>query len=148
MLSYPFGKKKSPTPGTIKEVATGVYWLRMSLPFALDHINLWLLEDEDGWTIIDTGINSNQTREAWEKIAVDFLNNKPVKRIIVTHLHPDHIGLAGWMTEYFNCPLWISKKEYELCAKILEVTRNPILQTAIQFYQSAGYNKTNSNFRV
>ena len=141
MLSYPFGIKQSPAPGTIKEVATGVYWLRMSLPFALNHINLWLLEEGDGWTIVDTGISSRQTQEAWEQVFVDFLDNKPVKQVIVTHLHPDHIGLAGWLAERFDCPLWISEKEYELCVKIFETTSNPITDSAIKFYQSAGYNE-------
>ena len=140
MLSYPFGKKQPPAHGTIKEVATGVYWLRMNLPFALDHINLWLLEEEEGWTIVDTGISTRQTCEAWQQIIADFFGNKPVRRVIVTHLHPDHIGLAGWLTERFNCPLWISKKEYDLCAKIIETTSNPIPDSAISFYQSAGYN--------
>lgn len=140
MLSYPFGIKKSPTPGTIKEVATGVYWLRMSLPFALDHINLWLLEEEEGWTVVDTGISTRQTKEVWEQIFIDFLGAKPIKQVIVTHLHPDHIGLAGWFSERFECPLWISKKEYELFTKIFETTSNPIPDSAIEFYQSAGYN--------
>ncbi len=142
MLSYPFGKKQSPAPGKIKEVATGVYWLRMSLPFALDHINLWLLKEEEGWTIVDTGISTRQTCEVWEQVVTDFFGNKPIIRVIVTHLHPDHIGLAGWLTERYNCPLWISKKEYELCAKIIEITSNPIPDSAINFYRLAGYNNS------
>lgn len=142
LLSYPFGKKQTPAPGTLKEVATGVYWLRMSLPFALNHINLWLLEEEDGWTIVDTGISTKQTKEVWQQIYTEFLDNKPIKQVIVTHLHPDHIGLAGWITKRFDCPLWISEKEYELCAKILETTSKPITDVAINFYQSAGYNDT------
>ncbi len=106
----------------------------MSLPFALDHINLWLLKDEDGWSIVDTGINTKQTCKAWEQVVADFLTDKPIRRVIVTHLHPEHIGLSGWLTKRFNCPLWISEKEYEFCAMIIEITTNQIPDSAINFY--------------
>ena len=92
-LRFPCGDV--PEPGTIKNVAPGVYWLRMPLPFQLNHINLWLVEEKDSWTIVDTGINTPETRELWEKIFAEKLSGKPVKRVIATHLHPDHVGLAG-----------------------------------------------------
>ena len=78
-------------------------WLRMGLPFALDHINLWLLRDRDGdvegWTIVDCGITNDATRNAWEQIFATELQGLPVLRVIVTHMHPDHIGLAHWLCE-------------------------------------------------
>ena len=92
-----------PAPGTTLEVAPGVRWLRMALPFALDHINLWLLRDVqdgvEGWTIVDCGINNDATRQNWERIFEHELQGLPVLRVIVTHMHPDHIGLADWLCE-------------------------------------------------
>src|SRR5262249_36976669 len=79
-------------------IASGVWWLRMPLPFALDHINLWLLEDGPAWTIVDTGYATEGTKELWERIFVERLGRLPVCRVIVTHYHPDHIGLADWLT--------------------------------------------------
>jgi glyoxylase-like metal-dependent hydrolase (beta-lactamase superfamily II) len=90
-LQYPF--PEVPAPGTTIEVAPGIHWLSMPLPFALDHINLWLVEDGDAWTIIDTGIGNAETRALWEKI----LGSKRVRRVIVTHYHPDHAGNAAWL---------------------------------------------------
>jgi len=84
----------------------------MPLPFQLNHINLWLVEEKDGWTIVDTGINTPDTRELWEKIFAEKLLGKPVTRVIGTHLHPDHIGLAGWLCERWNAPLYMTLGEY------------------------------------
>ena len=101
-LTYPLGDAL-PAPGKTLEVAPGVRWVRMGLPFALDHINLWLLEDRqdgvDGWTIVDCGITNDATRAAWEQVFDSELGGRPVLRVIVTHMHPDHIGLAHWLTE-------------------------------------------------
>ncbi len=109
-LRYPCGDV--PDPGVIKNVAPGIYWLRMPLPFQLNHINLWLIEEKDGWTIVDTGINTDATRELWEKIFAEQLNGKPVTRVVATHLHPDHVGLAGWLCERWNAPLLMTLGEY------------------------------------
>ena len=105
-LGYPLGDTL-PAPGEAIAVAPGVRWLRMALPFALDHINLWLLRDAidgangpvPGWTLVDCGIDNPPTRAAWEQIFAHHLDGLPVLRLIVTHLHPDHIGLAHWLTE-------------------------------------------------
>ena len=119
-LHYPLGDTL-PAPGTALELAPGVRWLRMSLPFALDHINLWLLRDEQdgvqGWTIVDCGIADAATRELWERIFEHELQGLPVLRVIVTHMHPDHIGLAHWLTERWStpareCRLWISATDW------------------------------------
>lgn len=93
-------------------VCPGVYWLRMKLPFALNHINLWLLEDDAGWTIIDCGISNDETRANWENIFSSFLNGKPVTRVIVTHCHPDHLGLSDWLCQRWQVMLWMSGGEY------------------------------------
>jgi glyoxylase-like metal-dependent hydrolase (beta-lactamase superfamily II) len=100
-LHYPFGDAL-PAVGELRDVAPGVRWLRMGLPFALDHINLWLLDDGPGWTIVDCGITNDATKAAWERIFATALDGKPVTRVIATHMHPDHIGLAHWLTERWS----------------------------------------------
>ena len=109
-LRFPCGDV--PEPGTVKTVAPGIHWLRMPLPFQLNHINLWLVDDGDSWTIVDTGINSADSRALWEQIFAAHLDGKPVKRVIATHLHPDHVGLAGWLCERWNAELWMTFGEY------------------------------------
>jgi glyoxylase-like metal-dependent hydrolase (beta-lactamase superfamily II) len=104
-LQYPF--PEVPAPGTTTEVAPGIHWLSMPLPFALDHINLWLVEDGDGWTVIDTGIGNAATRALWEQIL-----SKAVKRVIVTHYHPDHAGNADWLCQRYGVELWMTQGEY------------------------------------
>ncbi len=120
-LDYPFGETL-PEHGSTIEVAPGVLWLRMGLPFELDHINLWLLRDEQdddgvmrqGWTIVDCGIDNEATRAAWENIFATKLGGLPVLRVIVTHMHPDHIGCAHWLCERWNVRLWISATDYNI----------------------------------
>src|SRR5258705_10577284 len=107
-----------PGAGQTLPVAPGVEWLRMGLPFALDHINLWLLEDGPGWTIVDTGYATAETTARWERIFAERLGGSPIVRVIVTHHHPDHIGLAGWLTERWQVPLWATEKEW-LFARLL-----------------------------
>lgn len=105
-----------PAPGTAIEVAPGVHWLRMALPFQLDHINLWLLEDgtpqEPGWTLIDTGLGNEATREVWETIFAGGIGGRPVRRVLVTHYHPDHAGNAAWICQRFDAQLWMTRGEY------------------------------------
>ncbi len=108
-----FPQAEPPEPGTSREVAPGVRWLRMPLPFALDHINLWLLEDGDGWTIVDSGFGrGEETKLLWERVFASSLGGRPVGRVIVTHFHPDHIGLAGWLCERFAVELWMTQGEW------------------------------------
>ena len=110
MLTYPF--EDVPAPGALKQVADGVYWLRMPLPMALDHINLYLLEDTDGWWIVDTGMAVGPTEELWEQIFETHLQGKPVKAVLCTHWHPDHTGLAGWLCDRWKVPFYITQAEY------------------------------------
>jgi len=93
-------------------VAPGVHWLRMPLPFDLDHINLWLIEEESGWTLVDTGLGTPTTRELWERTFGSALGGKPITRIVVTHYHPDHAGNAAWLCERFDAPLWMTRGEF------------------------------------
>ena len=119
-LGYPFGDVL-PAPGTSLEVAPGVRWLRMALPFQLNHINLWLLRDEQdgipGWTIVDCGIDNPSTRTAWETVFANGLEGLPILRVVATHMHPDHMGLSHWLTDRWTsdsreCRLWMSATEY------------------------------------
>lgn len=121
-LHYPFGETL-PDTGKTMEIAPGVLWIRMGLPFALNHINLWLLEDEletsqgkvHGWTVVDCGIASDATRDAWEILFGDLNNHLrglPIIRVLATHCHPDHIGLADWLCSRWNVQLWMTAGEY------------------------------------
>ncbi len=109
-VNYAFDQP--PKTAAVVEVAPGVLWLRMPLPFALDHINLWLLQDGDGFTIIDTGIARNEVKSAWKALFSGLMSNRPVKRVVSTHFHPDHFGLAGWLTDVLNAPLWMTRSEW------------------------------------
>ena len=138
-LSYPF--EAPPEPGTVLEVAPGVYWLRMPLPFTLDHINLWLLEDGDGYSIIDTGIAMPKVKALWKRVLADHVGDKPIKRIFVTHYHPDHIGLAGWLGEEFDAPMVTTRTEYLYSRMLsLDVRDEPPAQV-MDFYKAVGFDE-------
>jgi glyoxylase-like metal-dependent hydrolase (beta-lactamase superfamily II) len=94
-LDFPFDTL--PTPGTALEIAPGIHWVRMPLPFKLNHINLYLLDDGDGWTMVDTGYGNDETKALWREVWRTSLDGRPVTRLIVTHFHPDHVGNAGWL---------------------------------------------------
>jgi glyoxylase-like metal-dependent hydrolase (beta-lactamase superfamily II) len=132
-LRFPF---TAPQPdGELKEVAPGIRWLRMPLPYALDHINLYLMRSAAGWTIVDTGLDTPPTRALWEKILGDL--DAPVIALICTHSHPDHAGLAGWLTEKLRVPLYMSRAEYFT----LRVFSKPMAELSWQheqFFQQAG----------
>ena len=95
-LTYRF-EDQIPGPGKVTQIADGVFWIRMPMPGRLNHINVWLLRDNDGWTVVDTGIFNEEVKTHWRSIFENNLDGKPVTRVIATHLHTDHTGLAGWM---------------------------------------------------
>lgn len=109
-LTYP--QPALPGYGQAVTVAQGVLWLRFGLPIALDHINLFAIADGDGWVIVDCGLNTSDSHAQWEKTFAEALGGKPVAGVIVTHLHPDHLGAAGWLCERFDAPLMMSRLEY------------------------------------
>ena len=110
LIDYPF--PHPPAPAAAIEVAPGVHWLRMALPFQLDHINLWLLDEGDRWTLVDTGLGNDATRTLWEQVFRGPMGAKPVRRVLVTHYHPDHAGNAAWLCERFGAELWMTRGEY------------------------------------
>ncbi len=140
-LHYPRGDAV-PAPGCVIELAPGVRWLRMGLPFALDHINLWLLRDRhegiEGWTIVDCGISNDATRAAWEQVFAEHLDGLPVLRLIVTHIHPDHIGLAHWLTERWQCRMWTSATDYNAARMASQSTTGFGGERAAAFFASHG----------
>ncbi|MFV0477951.1 MAG: MBL fold metallo-hydrolase [Parahaliea sp.] len=137
-LNYPWGRHYN--PGQPEKVAPGVYWVRFPMPMSLDHINIWLLEDGDGWTVIDTCLNQDSSRKIWERLFHDFMAGKPVVRVICTHMHPDHVGLAGWLVEHFGCKLWMTRQEFLMCRSLASDTGRNAPEAALHFYQAAGYN--------
>jgi glyoxylase-like metal-dependent hydrolase (beta-lactamase superfamily II) len=101
-LDYPHGDVR-PALGETIEVAPGIEWVSMPLPFSLKFINLWLIDDGDSWTIVDTGLPLPETRTAWKSlIEARITPNKPLKRVMVTHMHPDHVGCAGWLCHKYG----------------------------------------------
>lgn len=118
-LHHPLGDAL-PAPGRALELAPGLRWARMGLPFALNHVNVWLLRDRldgprgprEGWAIVDCGVADAATRAAWEQLFEHALDGLPVLRVIVTHMHPDHIGNAQWLCERWGCGLWISQTDW------------------------------------
>jgi glyoxylase-like metal-dependent hydrolase (beta-lactamase superfamily II) len=135
-LSYPW--PEVPALGSSLELRPGVHWVRMRLPFALDHINLWLLDDEidgvRGWTIVDCGITSDETRAAWEAIFDSVFAGRPLLRLIATHFHPDHLGLAHWLAaggerRRWTAPLWMSATEWTI-GRLLSQTKGELGEEA------------------
>lgn len=135
-LVHPFAQP--PQIGEVIEVAPGILWARLSLPFRLDHVNIYLIDDGDGWAVLDTGLGSNKTRAMWEALASGPLAGRRMTRLIVTHFHPDHIGLAGWMCERFDMPMLTSQTAWLGC---INISLNPEALSAQHyrdFYLSHG----------
>ena len=135
-LHYPF--TDLPPAGQRFKVADGVYWLRFPLPFALDHINLWLLEDNHGWVIVDTGLGVRRSRDIWQQLLAEQLDGKPVTRIIVTHYHPDHLGMAGWLQQHCQAPVIMSRGEWQLASHICDASDEQTIQRLKHFLGSHG----------
>ncbi len=137
-VSYPF--EKAPEPNELIKIVDNIFWLRMPMPFSLNHINLWLIEDNNGWTIIDSGLNLEKSKSYWLQVIKDKLKDKPIKQVICTHMHPDHMGLSGWLCKYFNAELWMSQGEYEGYQNISSELVSDDNTTAYDFYLSNGAN--------
>ncbi|HUD51552.1 MBL fold metallo-hydrolase [Parvibaculum sp.] len=138
-LRYPLAR--IPEPGEMMEAAPGIYWVRMPLPFQLNHINLWLLEEDDGWTVVDTGVANDEVMGLWRQVFASGLKGKPITRLVVTHLHPDHIGLAGWFTREWGIELQMSRTDFLLCRTLVLDTGREAPQAALDFYRAAGFSE-------
>ena len=134
-LTYPFDTP--PQEFEALEVADGIRWLRLPLPLALDHVNCYALDNGDSWTLVDTGMSNRRTKAIWQALLAVPLRGKPVQRLIVTHHHPDHIGLAGWFQAQ-GVEL-ITTRTAWLYARMLTLDEQPQLSPEqLLFYQRAG----------
>jgi len=138
-LTYPFAA--APEQGQALDVAPGVKWMRMPLGGSLAYINVWALKDGDGWAIVDTGFATPATASAWRTIFAGALAGAPVTRVFVTHMHPDHIGMAGWITRKFGCRLWITRLEYLMCRVLSADTGREAPEDGLRFYRAAGWSQ-------
>lgn len=135
-LVYPF--TDTPVPGMSMQVVPGVYWLRLPLPFTLDHINVWLLDNGDSWTLIDTGPATRVTREAWETLFKQYLPEKPIANLIITHFHPDHFGLAKWHYEQRSLDVKTTLPTYKHAEYLLYTELSKVENDLTAFYELLG----------
>jgi len=138
-LDLPF--PAAPAPGQTLQIAPGLLWLRMPLPFALDHINLWLAEEERGWTLIDTGLAGNKSRQLWQGVLAGPMRGRPPARLICTHFHPDHMGLADWLTDRFDLTMETTLAEWSVGRGISLASDASFNAIALPFYRAAGFDE-------
>jgi len=127
----------APDAGQAVEIARGVRWMRLPLPFQLDHVNIYAIEDDGGWTLVDTGLGTSAGRQAWEAALAGPLGGRPIRRVVCTHMHPDHIGLAGWLCARDRAPLLMSRLEYVTARMPMAEQEASVEGEA--FYQAAGW---------
>lgn len=133
-----FPHAAAPAPGTATEVAPGVLWLRLPLPMRLDHVNCYALDDGDGWTIVDTGFDTPVGRGIWAELLAGPLAGKPVRRVLVTHHHPDHIGLAGWFQSQHGAELWTTRTAWLFARMLTLDLQDSIAPETLAFWRAAG----------
>jgi glyoxylase-like metal-dependent hydrolase (beta-lactamase superfamily II) len=137
-LTYPLGTP--PAPGEAVEAAPGVLWMRLPLPMQLNHINVYAVEDGDGWAIVDTGLRTPDSMSGWEAALAGPLGGRPITRVICTHMHPDHIGLAGWLCERFDAPLLMTQLEY-VTGRMLVGDTGPAPEAGAIYWRGAGWDE-------
>ena len=135
-LDYPHAEP--PAHDGFIEVAPGVRWLRFPLPFQLNHINLWLLDDGDGWLLVDTGILSEDSLNLWERHFATTLEGKPITRLVGTHFHPDHIGCAGWLYDRWKPEFLTTRDEWLYATMLRNETAADVAGFWANYYRSAG----------
>jgi len=141
-LSYPFEHVPEAGTGETVEAAPGVLWLRMPLGGPLKAINVWALDDGEGWTIVDTGLRTEQSAQGWREAFSGALAGKPVRRVICTHMHPDHVGLAGWILRKFpGARLEMTRLEYLTCRMLAADTGREAPEDGVRFYTAAGWDE-------
>ncbi len=145
-INFPF--PDPPKEGEAIEVAPGVLWIRLPLPMVLDHVNVYALEDGDGWTIVDTGVQTKRTKGHWQALMDGPLQGRPITRIILTHHHPDHVGGAAHLMAQSGAQLWASQVAW-LTARMLTLdVQDQYPPESIEFYRLMGMPKANFDTRV
>jgi glyoxylase-like metal-dependent hydrolase (beta-lactamase superfamily II) len=136
-LIYPFDR----VPDLAEQfpVAPGVMWMQMPLPIQLNHINIWRIDDDGGWAVVDTGMHTDATIAAWREIHSKTASQGRLTRVIATHMHPDHVGMAGWLAQEHQCRLWMTRTEYLTCRILAADTGRQAPQEALSFYRRAGW---------
>jgi glyoxylase-like metal-dependent hydrolase (beta-lactamase superfamily II) len=137
-LTYTFGRR-APEAGEVIAIAPGIGWARLPVPGSLKHINIWLLDDGDGVAVVDTGLDIAPCREAWEALLSSALAGRAISRIIVTHFHPDHIGLAGWLAARFGAPLLMTREEWLFARMLTTDVRDAPPREAVAYWRAAGW---------
>ena len=137
-LTYPLGRR-GPETGELIGLADGIGWARLPVPGSLKHINVWVLDDGPGVALVDTGLDIAPAREAWNALFAGPLAGRAVTRVVVTHFHPDHIGLAGWLTERFGVPLWMSRDEWLFARMLTTDIRDAPPREAFSYWRAAGW---------
>lgn len=139
-LTYPFGRR-FPAPGESIRVKDGLHWARLPVPGPLKHVNIWFLQDGEGVAAVDCGLDIPPCREAWETLLAGPLGGRPLSRVIVTHFHPDHLGLAGWLCERFGARLWMSREEWLFARMLTSDIREAPPFEAIAYWRAAGWDE-------
>ncbi len=135
-IRYPW--ETPPEHGQVIEVADGVLWTRLPLPMKLDHVNIYVLDDGDGWTVIDTGFSSNKGKAIWQALLDGPLDGRPVRRVVVTHHHPDHVGLAGWFQDRMDAELVTTRTSWLMARMLVLDEQEQATPENIAFWKSAG----------
>lgn len=128
-----------PALGEFAKIAPGVRWIRIPMPYRLDHTNVWAIDDDGGWALVDTGVRTEDAISAWEELIAKPPLTGPLTRVLVTHMHSDHIGLAGWFARRYGVRVWISSLEYQMCRALVSESSQEAPADALQFYRGAGW---------
>ena len=138
-LRYPFGDA-TPQPGALVEIAPGLHWWRVPMPGPLKHVNGWLLDEPDGGvTAVDTGPNSDTSLDVWRTLLAGPLAGRRIAAVICTHMHPDHVGLAGWLCRKQGAPLMMTRAEWLMVRMLTADRRDAVPPEMVAFWRAAGW---------
>lgn len=129
----------APAIGEAVAIGPDLIWAILPLPYRIDHINVWAIRDGAGWAVVDTGTHTAPAMAAWEGLLAGPLEGWPITRVIATHMHPDHVGLAGWLGQRFDAPLWMTALEYFTCRTLVSEKGQPLPAAEHAFVQAAGW---------
>ncbi len=145
-IRYPI--ETAPAEGEAIEVAKGILWIRLPLPMALNHVNVYALDDGDGWLIVDTGYHSKRGVKLWETLLKGVLKGKPVKKVLMTHHHPDHIGNVGWFQKHHNVELISTRTAWLYSRMMILDVQKEWSEELIAFYTSTGMDQAQYDERM